>query len=68
MLSAKEILRNTARRENEKLFPRHCEEQSDEAIHSFFPWRDGLLCFARNDGSGPLKIRIHTDAWLRHGR
>src|SRR5882672_7985852 len=22
---------------------RHCEEQSDEAIHSFFLWRDGLL-------------------------
>src|SRR5438477_10660892 len=29
---------------------RHCEERSDEAIHSFFPWRDGLLRFARNDG------------------
>src|SRR5258707_14208337 len=28
---------------------RHCEERSDEAIHSFFSWRDGLLRFARND-------------------
>src|SRR6267142_1732688 len=30
---------------------RHCEEQSDEAIHPFFSWRDGLLSFARNDGT-----------------
>jgi hypothetical protein len=44
MLSAKEILRNTARRENEKLFPRHCEEQSDEAIHSSFC--GAMDCFA----------------------
>jgi hypothetical protein len=22
----------------------------DEAIHTFFAWRDGLLRFARNDG------------------
>src|SRR5260370_41902805 len=29
--------------------PRHCEEQSDEAIHSFFALRDGLLRYARND-------------------
>src|ERR1700710_859442 len=29
---------------------RHCEERSDEAIHSFFSWRHGLLRFARNDG------------------
>jgi hypothetical protein len=29
---------------------RHCEERSDEAIHSFFVRRDGLLRFARNDG------------------
>ena len=28
---------------------RHCEERSDEAIHSFFLRRDGLLRFARND-------------------
>src|SRR5258708_8639532 len=28
---------------------RHCEERSDEAIHSFIPWRDGLLRCARND-------------------
>jgi hypothetical protein len=32
-------------------YQRHCEEQSDEAIHSFFARRDGLLRFARNDGS-----------------
>src|ERR1700742_2310517 len=28
---------------------RHCEERSDEAIHSSFAWKDGLLRFARND-------------------
>jgi hypothetical protein len=28
---------------------RHCEERSDEAIHSFFVLRYGLLRFARND-------------------
>src|ERR1700688_2140547 len=28
---------------------RHCEERSDEAIHSFFLRQDGLLRFARND-------------------
>src|SRR5882757_4132535 len=31
-------------------FRRHCEERSDEAIHSFFARRDGLLRSARNDG------------------
>ena len=30
---------------------RHCEERSDEAIHSFFLWHDGLLRSARNDGT-----------------
>jgi hypothetical protein len=29
---------------------RHCDERSDEAIHSFFVRRGGLLRFARNDG------------------
>src|SRR5258705_11453189 len=29
---------------------RHCEERSDEAIHSFLMRRDGLLRCARNDG------------------
>jgi hypothetical protein len=29
---------------------RHCEERSDEAIHSFFVPPHGLLRFARNDG------------------
>src|SRR5437870_10123192 len=38
------------RRENAKLFPRHCERS--EAIHSSFARRDGLLRFARNDGGG----------------
>src|SRR5258705_4129816 len=33
-----------------KLGQRHCEDRSDEAIHSFFARRDGLLRFARNDG------------------
>jgi len=36
-----------------KLGSRHCEEQSDEAIYSFFARLDGLLRFARNDGSTP---------------
>src|SRR6266403_2069705 len=36
-----------------KLEPRHCEERSDEAIHTFFARRDGLLRCARNDGSAP---------------
>src|SRR5436190_7899032 len=30
---------------------RHCEARSDEAIQSFFAQRNGLLRFARNDGS-----------------
>ena len=30
---------------------RHCEERSDEAIHSFLLWHDGLLRSARNDGT-----------------
>jgi hypothetical protein len=30
---------------------RHCEERSDEAIHSLFARQNGLLRFARNDGS-----------------
>src|SRR5258708_96727 len=29
--------------------PRHCEERSDEAIHSSLALKDGLLRFARND-------------------
>jgi hypothetical protein len=39
------------------LIARHCEERSDEAIQSFFPPKDGLLRFARNDGNverGPM--------------
>ena len=40
--------------EEVKSHPRHCEERSDEAIHAFFPRRDGLLRFARNDGCKTL--------------
>src|SRR5712671_2683892 len=36
-----------------KLGSRHCEERSDEAIYPFFARLDGLLRFARNDGSTP---------------
>src|SRR6266446_986409 len=47
--------------------PRHClrqtrsvcaRERSDEAIHSFFARRDGLLRCARNDGEG-----VASDSW-----
>jgi hypothetical protein len=38
------------RRDREAVSCRHCEERSDEAIHSFLALRDGLLRFARNDG------------------
>jgi hypothetical protein len=31
---------------------RHCEEQSDEAIHPTAKRKNGLLRFARNDGFG----------------
>src|SRR4029079_3614916 len=43
------------RREKAKLYPRirHCEERSDEAIHSFVVPCHGLLRFARNDGDRP---------------
>jgi len=39
-----------APRECERVFSRHCEERSDEAIHSSL--RGGMDCFAgaRNDG------------------
>src|SRR6266581_7705118 len=39
---------------------RHCEERSDEAIHSFFARHDGLLRFARNDGTGCANARPMT--------
>ena len=42
-----------SRRENAKLYPRHCERS--EAIHSFFVPRGGLLRFARNDVDGPRR-------------
>ena len=43
-----------------KLHQRHCEERSDEAIHSFFTPRDGLLRCARNDGLVWLSERIEN--------
>jgi hypothetical protein len=45
--------------------PRHCEERSDEAIHSFFAPHDGLLRFARNDGIG---CRRNTPKTLPDGQ
>src|SRR6266404_5880203 len=41
-----------------KLEPRHCEERSDEAIHSFFTRRDGLL------GGACHRARIRATRWL----
>jgi hypothetical protein len=37
---------------------RHCEERSDEAIHSFFMWRNGLLRGACH------RARIRATRWL----
>jgi hypothetical protein len=42
---------------------RHCEERSDEAIHSFFAGLDGLLRFARNDVEASV-----TQRCLPHSR
>src|SRR3954471_20320375 len=42
------------------LYGRHCEERSDEAIHSFFARRDGLLRGARNDADGLCNHQLHT--------
>src|SRR5436309_12655052 len=55
---------------------RHClrqtrsvcaRERSDEAIHSFFMRRDGLLRFARNDGvtNGELRFRLRSSSLRR---
>src|SRR5712691_11696582 len=43
-----------------ELGSRHCEERSDEAIHSFIARLDGLLRFARNDGTGCANARPMT--------
>src|SRR6266568_4628996 len=50
---------------------RHCEERSDEAIHSSFARQDGLLRCARNDGAGDgllggacHRARIRATRWL----
>src|SRR6266436_7221864 len=45
-------MKREARRDRAAVFCRHCEERSDEAIHSFFTWRDALLRFARNEARG----------------
>src|SRR6202795_2070389 len=37
---------------------RHCEERSDEAIHSFLLLRYGLLRFARNDELGMFVLLL----------
>src|SRR5712671_7048497 len=39
---------------------RHCEERSDEAIHSVFPRGDGLLRCARNDEETPSLNRLEV--------
>jgi len=53
---------DASRRENVgaylKLERRHCEERSDEAIHSFFARRDGLLRGACH------RARIRATRWL----
>ena len=43
-----------------KLGSRHCEERSDEAIHSFFARQDGLLRGACH------RARIRATRWLCH--
>jgi hypothetical protein len=49
--------RADTRRDREAVSCRHCEERSDEAIHSSLLLPHGLLRFARNDGPlGYLKI------------
>jgi NitT/TauT family transport system substrate-binding protein len=47
---SREARRTSADLYGELILDRHCEEQSDEAIHAFFSWWDGLLRCARNDG------------------
>jgi hypothetical protein len=47
-----------ARREGGGVSPRHCEEPSDEAIHFFLVWRDGLLRGACD------WARIRATRWL----
>src|ERR1700687_402040 len=70
LIGGREIHRNLGRikpRDRKAVSQRHCEEQSDEAIHSFFLLY-GLLRFARNDvGVGCLKIESpHTSLRLRN--
>jgi hypothetical protein len=61
-LSGRRLIANLGRippRECEGVAERHCEERSDEAIHSYllsFLLIHGLLRCARNDGFGCLKI------------
>src|SRR5260370_7690939 len=63
LIEARTVLKNSgaSRRGNAgsylNLERRHCEERSDEAIHSSFARRDGLLRSARNDGlKAPLRL------------
>src|ERR1035441_10301520 len=55
-------LARNRRRECEGVPCRHCEERSDEAIHSFLSSLDGLLRYARNDGYLAAKIRFARSA------
>jgi hypothetical protein len=48
-INASGALRHEVANARLELVRRHCEERSDEAIHSFLPRHDGLLRFARND-------------------
>src|SRR5258707_4559506 len=45
IFSGQELLRKTraCAARSRTYVSRHCEERSDEAIHSFFAWRDALL-------------------------
>jgi hypothetical protein len=56
-------LARKARRDREVVSSRHCEERSDEAIHSFFVLRDGLLRFARNDGQSCGCLKFESRIW-----
>jgi hypothetical protein len=51
-------LARNARRDGECVLKRHCEERSDEAIHSFFTLQDGSLRGACH------RARIRATRWL----
>ena len=56
------VWRPTAAGAGGKVSPRHCEERSDEAIHSFLVRRDGLLRCARNDGGRTASLLLQPSA------